>query len=76
MRRLLHLVARLYPASWRARYGDEFHAVLDDVTPRWWDVLDVLRGGLTMRLVRSRMPVMAVAFGLAGACVVWAAALR
>jgi len=36
----------LYPARWRARYGDEFQALLDDepVTPSL--VLDVIRGAL------------------------------
>ena len=35
MKRLISLVARLYPRSWRAEFGEEFDAVLDDVKPRW-----------------------------------------
>jgi len=29
MRRFLRFVARLYPASWRERYGIEFNALLE-----------------------------------------------
>jgi hypothetical protein len=33
MRRWMRIIARLYPAGWRARYGDEFDALLEDVRP-------------------------------------------
>lgn len=51
MRRLVLLAARLYPAAWRARYGDEFEAMLEDLRPGWRDLLDVL-GGATMERIR------------------------
>jgi len=50
MRRLIRLAARLYPASWRARYGAEFEALLNDMRPAWRDVFDVVRGGLEMQI--------------------------
>jgi hypothetical protein len=37
MRRFILLLARLYPRSWRRRYGEEFEALLRDLNPRWWD---------------------------------------
>jgi len=43
MKRLLRLAARAYPAAWRVRYGVEFEALLDEVKPRWRDIVDVLR---------------------------------
>ena len=42
-------LVNLYPASWRARYGDEFSALLDEqpVTPS--TVIDIMRGALGAR---------------------------
>jgi hypothetical protein len=40
----------LYPASWRARYGAEFAALLCDVQLGWRDVFDILRGAILMHL--------------------------
>ena len=31
---MLRFLARLYPARWRERYGDEFMSLLDDYAPR------------------------------------------
>jgi hypothetical protein len=45
---------RLYPPAWRARYGDEFTALLDLAPLSLWTVLDVLLGALDARLcIRS-----------------------
>lgn len=41
---------RLYPRDWRARYGEEFAAVLDQRPPSPRDALDVLRGAIDTRL--------------------------
>ncbi|MFI5274143.1 MAG: hypothetical protein ACHQ4H_14000 [Ktedonobacterales bacterium] len=37
---------RLYPTAWRARYGEEFAALLDDEPPTFFGLLDVLLGAL------------------------------
>ena len=37
---------RLYPTAWRARYGDEFAALLDDCPLTFFSLLDVLLGAL------------------------------
>jgi hypothetical protein len=44
-----HLV-RLYPASWRARYGEEFAAILDERPLGPFDVVDILLGALDAQL--------------------------
>jgi Gram-negative bacterial TonB protein C-terminal len=49
MRTLIRLAACLYPKSWRVRYGDEFDALLDDITPSWWDAVNVLGCAVAMR---------------------------
>jgi LPS O-antigen subunit length determinant protein (WzzB/FepE family) len=51
MKRLVRLAAWLYPAAWRARYGSEFGALLEDVKPGGRDVWDVLRGAFMMRMM-------------------------
>jgi hypothetical protein len=66
VKRLLHFLARVYPRSWRERYGTEFAALLDDARPRWFDIFDLLKGGLAMRVMRSRISVIAPVFALAG----------
>jgi hypothetical protein len=50
MRRLLKLLARLYPSTWRNRYAAEYEALLDDATPRPQDTFNVLWGAIKMQL--------------------------
>jgi len=50
MKRAMKLLARLYPSSWRERYGAEFEALLEDTNPSAWDAIDVLWGALKMQL--------------------------
>ncbi len=45
-----NLLIRLYPARWRARYGDEFAAVLEERLLGPFDVADVLLGALDAHL--------------------------
>jgi hypothetical protein len=47
------LLIRCYPARWRARYGDEFLAILEERPLGPYDVADILLGALDARL-RSR----------------------
>lgn len=53
---LARWLLRLYPAGWRARYGDEFALVLDDSRMIPLNVLDVLLGALDVRLHPSLLP--------------------
>jgi hypothetical protein len=50
MRALIRSAARLYPKAWRDRYGAEFDALLEDMSPSFGDVWDVLRN-----VVRARV---------------------
>lgn len=50
MRRILKMLARMYPAAWRARYGAEYEALLEDAEPRARDGFDVLWGAVKMRI--------------------------
>lgn len=53
MRILLRWAARLYPARWRNRYAEEFDGLLDDISPTFGDVCDVLGGVLRTRMTTS-----------------------
>ena len=76
MKRLLLAAARLYPRDWRDRYGEEFDALLDDLAPRWRDVVDITAGALVMHMSRlALVPLaLAVAGGLTGAAASFATA--
>jgi hypothetical protein len=76
MKKLLRLAARLYPATWRDRYGVEFQALLEEIDPGWPDIVDVLKGGLQMNLRRVHPAVIAVAVGLVGALIAGVAAFN
>ena len=68
--RLAHYLARLYPAAWRERYGEEFDALVEDSRPGWRGLADIARGAVAMRL--QTPPSLARAafwFGLAGLAV-------
>jgi drug/metabolite transporter (DMT)-like permease len=46
----MRLLIRLYPAAWRARYEDEFLAVLEERPLSPFDVIDITFGALDARL--------------------------
>lgn len=50
MKRLLKILARLYPSDWRKRYGVEYDALLEQGTPRARDAFDVLRAAVEMQV--------------------------
>ena len=47
---MLRLLIRLYPARWRARYGEEFAATLEERPLGPFDIADVLLGALDAHL--------------------------
>lgn len=47
------LAIRLYPRSWRERYGQEFEALLDDMPSSMRTTFDILKGALRMHLSAS-----------------------
>lgn len=57
---------RLYPGTWRARYGDEMEALLDDRRPSVRERFDLIRGALDAWLhppLPSRVPGIAALLG-------------
>jgi hypothetical protein len=56
MKRLAHHIARLYPRRWRARYGQEFDALLEDANLGWRDLFDVLLTALEIRMKSTPTP--------------------
>jgi hypothetical protein len=66
MRRIAHLLTRLYPASWRARYGEEFEALLDDSSAGWPAVLDLLKGAIKMQFSVPTFPKLALILSVSG----------
>jgi len=73
MRALILLAARLYPARWRARYAEEFDAMLADLEPGWLGLFNVVYGALTMQLRRAGV---VAACSVIGAVIGGAASLR
>jgi hypothetical protein len=49
------LLVRCYPARWRARYGDEFSAILEERPLGPFDVADILLGALDAQLRLRRV---------------------
>jgi hypothetical protein len=73
--RLIRLAARLlYPPAWRHRYGAEFDALIDDVPGSAAALIDVVSGGLAMRMRMSHPVVMVLGLAAAGALVAGATA--
>jgi hypothetical protein len=67
MKRLARLIARLYPAAWRHRYGQELEALIEDSKPSLPWLLDILIGALTMQIKSNGLRI--ALFGIAGAIV-------
>ena len=70
MNQLIHLLARLYPRSWRDRYGAEFAALLDDLRPDGRTAADVLAGALAMHIRVWKSWKILAASALVGAVVI------
>jgi hypothetical protein len=55
-RRLAQLLIRLYPRQWRARYGQEFDALLEDAGVTLLDLSGIVRSALEMRMKPATFP--------------------
>jgi len=53
MKTLVRWAARLYPAAWRARYGVEMEALLEDAGSGGGDLWDIVRGALNMQMTNT-----------------------
>ena len=56
LKRLARWLTRLYPRWWRARYGQEFDALLEDANLTLLDVFGVVRSALEMRMKSTPTP--------------------
>jgi hypothetical protein len=74
MRRWIALAARIYPRDWRARYGDEFDALLEDARADGRQLVNVVQGAFAMQLTNGMAHLrVAGAMALAGAILAIAA---
>ena len=76
MRQLIRWTARLYPAPWRDRYGEELAALVEDIHPQWADLFNVLLGALRMQMTTWNSLKVVTAVALAGALVAGVFAFR
>jgi hypothetical protein len=74
MTRLMRFAMSLYPARWRARYLNEFEALLEDLDPGWRGFWNVVQGGLAMRI--KSIGLIPVGLAVAGVLVGTAFSLR
>lgn len=56
MRRLAQWLTRCYPRWWRARYGDELAALLEDTNITLLDLFGVVRSAVDMRMSINNSP--------------------
>jgi uncharacterized protein involved in exopolysaccharide biosynthesis len=66
MKLLTDWLIRLYPATWRQRYGEELKALVEDSSPGWLAVFDVFTGALRMQLKTPTFPALALVLSVAG----------
>jgi hypothetical protein len=72
MKRVIRMLARLYPAPWRARYGAEFDQLIADSNVGWRDVWNVVGGAFKMQFTAwgyGRFVVAGIAIGIIAATV-------
>lgn len=66
MKRLAWWLLRLYPSEWRARYGEEFGALVEDTPPSWLSNFDLLKGAVRMQFSVPTFPKLAVMLSTVG----------
>ncbi|HTA41730.1 MAG TPA: hypothetical protein VK789_04740 [Bryobacteraceae bacterium] len=66
MKRLAQSLIGLYPPHWRARYGEEFEALIEDSPPGIRGILDLMKGAIKMRLTVPSFPKLAFLLSIAG----------
>jgi hypothetical protein len=71
MRRITGVLLRIYPASWRERYGGELEALAADAPEGWRTDLDVLKGAVGMRMRLQGAWALLALFLAAGALLGW-----
>ncbi len=71
MKLLIRMLARFYPAPWRARYGEEFDQLLED--SNWRGALNVFAGALQMQFTSwgyGRFAIAGIMIGIVASAVI------
>src|SRR5689334_17481351 len=81
MRTVLRLAVHLYPSAWRARYGEEFHALLEELDPSLGTIANVVTGGILMHVKErsatlGRVAVLGAAGLVIAACIAFVTSHR
>jgi len=75
MKTTIKRLISLYPKPWRNRYENEFHALLDDVSPTWGTFFNVFGGAMKIQFKTGSswriVAACAVAGVIAGAALTW-----
>jgi hypothetical protein len=71
MKSAARFLIQLYPANWRARYGEEFRALLEDSAPSFSAIFDLMKGAITMHLSVPAFPKLALLLSVAGLLAGW-----
>jgi LPS O-antigen subunit length determinant protein (WzzB/FepE family) len=71
MRGAARFLIHLYPADWRARYGEEFKALLEDSAPSFSAIFDLMKGAIKMHLTVPSFPKLALLLSVAGMLAGW-----
>jgi hypothetical protein len=66
MKRLARMMAALYPAAWKKRYGDELDALIEDAGGGWHIIFDLLKEAMKMQLKTWSSGKLALVFGISG----------
>lgn len=61
----------LYPRQWRARYGEEFVALLEQTNGGWREALNIAKGVIVMRLSTVRCAALGALTGLVVGLAFW-----
>jgi hypothetical protein len=66
IKRLAWMMAALYPAAWKKRYGDELDALIEDAGGGWRVISDLLKEAVKMQLKTWSSGKLALVFGISG----------
>ncbi len=66
MRNIQRLLGLLYPPKWRARYGEEFSALLEELEPRPQELVNLFTGAIRMHMTEWSYLRFAIVFSVFG----------
>ena len=66
MKSVARWLIRLYPAEWRARYEQEFEALIEEAGSGWSEIFDLLKGAIQMHDSIRNFPKLALVLAVLG----------